>query len=99
MDLAEGHLAALNFLSKNFGWNIFNLGTGNCYSVLELINLFEKVTGVKVNYEFTAPRIGDIATSYATVHKAKTDLQWQARRNVESMCMSAWHWHKYVSKK
>lgn len=99
MDLAEGHLATLNFLTKNFGWNVFNLGTGNCYSVLELINIFEKVTGVKVNYELTAPRLGDIATSYAAVQKAKTELQWQAKRNVETMCTSAWNWHKYVSQK
>ena len=98
MDLAEGHLAALNFSTKNFGWNVFNLGTGNCYSVLELVNIFEKVTGVEVNYEFAAPRLGDIATSYAAVQKAKTELQWQAKRNVETMCMSAWRWHKDAPK-
>lgn len=90
MDLAEGHLAALNHLASRSGWQAFNLGTGRGFSVLEMIQAFERVSGQSVPYTITARRPGDVACCYADVQAARTGLNWQATRSLDDMCSSAW---------
>ncbi|MGM9427137.1 UDP-glucose 4-epimerase GalE [Hydrogenophaga sp. MI9] len=97
MDLAEGHLAALNFLSSNSGWHAFNLGTGRGFSVLEMIRAFEKESGHTVPYRITARREGDVACSYADVQAAARGLNWKATRALEDMCSSAWRFQSRLS--
>lgn len=77
-------------------YNVYNLGTGKGYSVLQLINTFEKVSGVKVNYVLGPRRPGDIAEIWADVQKAENELQWKAELNLETMLVSAWNWEKYM---
>lgn len=89
-DLAEGHLKAFDYINNITGYEIFNLGTGHGYSVLELIKTFERVNNVKINYEFKAKRFGDLAISYADITKAKKILNWQAKRNLDDMCRDSW---------
>ena len=91
MDLAEGHLAALNFLSneKN-GWYAINLGTGRGYSVLEMLNAFEVASGQVIPYQISPRRQGDIANCYANVDKANNLLGWQAKKTLKDMCLSTW---------
>ena len=91
VDLALGHLKALDFIKNINGYEIFNLGTGKGYSVLELIKTFERVNGKKINYEFKPRRSGDLAVSFADVSKAKKILNWQAQKNLEDMCRDAWN--------
>lgn len=88
VDLAEGHVAALEHLTA--GIHVYNLGTGKGTSVLELVEAFEKANGIKVPYEIVERRPGDIATSYADVSKAERELGWKARRDVVDMCRDAW---------
>jgi UDP-glucose 4-epimerase len=90
-DLANGHVKALEFLNRGGGWNVFNLGTGQGYSVLEVIKAFETSTGQKVSWKFAPRRPGDIATSYANPQLAKDVLGWQAELGIEDMCASAWN--------
>jgi UDP-glucose 4-epimerase len=90
MDLAEGHVAALQFLSKNTGWHAFNLGTGRGYSVLEMVQAFERVSGQAVPYRVTERRAGDVACCYANVQAALAGLNWSATRSLDDMCSSAW---------
>lgn len=96
-DLADGHLAALNYLgrSEGAGWHAFNLGTGQGYSVLEVVRAFERASGREVPYEIVARRTGDVAYSYASPDKARLILGWQARRGLDEMCASAWRWQRY----
>jgi UDP-glucose 4-epimerase len=91
MDLAEGHLAALNFLVGESGWHAFNLGTGNGSSVLEMVKAFEHASGRKINYEVVARRPGDVATCFARVDKARDILNWTATRSLSEMCKSTWN--------
>ncbi|HOE92007.1 MAG TPA: UDP-glucose 4-epimerase, partial [Candidatus Cloacimonadota bacterium] len=72
----------------------FNLGTGKGYSVLDLINAFEKVTGLKVPYQITSRRAGDIAICYANPEKSNRELNWKAEKDIEDMCKDAWNWQK-----
>jgi UDP-glucose 4-epimerase len=95
MDLAEGHLAALNYLNFQVGHNVINLGTGLGHSVLEMINAYEKVCGHSIPYQFEGRRFGDIASCFAKADKAFADLKWKAKRDLDSMCLSAWVWQKY----
>jgi UDP-glucose 4-epimerase len=95
MDLAQGHLAALNYLNKYMGLTTINLGTGKGYSVLEMIKAFELASGRSVPYIFQDRRLGDIASCYAKVDKAFKELQWQSERDLTSMCQSAWAWQTY----
>ena len=88
MDLAEGHVAALNNLKE--GIHIYNLGTGQGTSVLELVNAFEKATGINMSYETIERRPGDIALIYADVEKAKKELGWSAKRDITTMCRDSW---------
>ncbi|MFO6418790.1 UDP-glucose 4-epimerase GalE [Hylemonella sp. W303a] len=98
-DLAHGHLAALNFLASasGVGWHAFNLGTGKGHSVLEVIQAFERASGMKVPYEIVARRAGDVASSYASSDKARHMLGWQAKLGLDEMCASAWRWQRYCA--
>lgn len=93
MDLADGHVKAIEGNTKP-GVYTYNLGTGNGYSVLDIVKAFEKVNGVKVNYKITDRRPGDIAECYADPSLAKKELGWAAKRGVEEMCRSAWEFEK-----
>ncbi len=93
VDLADGHVKAVkNILEGKKGVQIFNLGTGKGYSVLDIINGFEKATGVKINYKIVDRRPGDIATCYSDPTKAKEELGWVAARGLEEMCEDSWRW-------
>lgn len=92
VDLAKGHLNAINLVLKEPGIDYFNLGTGQGYSVLELLNTFKNVTGVDVKYCFTERRKGDIDSVYADVSYAKEKLNWQASYGIEEMCKSAYEY-------
>ena len=94
VDLAKGHVKALAKLEKGSGLNIYNLGTGTGYSVLDMVTSFEKANGVPVPYVIKDRRPGDIATCYADATKAKTELGWEAENGIEEMCRDAWRWQK-----
>ncbi len=95
VDLAKGHIKALEKLEKEErGLYIYNLGTGNGYSVLEIVNAFEKSTGKKVNYKIAPRRSGDIAVCYADSTKAKEELGWVATKKIEDMCKDSWNYIK-----
>ncbi|WP_339197591.1 UDP-glucose 4-epimerase GalE [Solibacillus sp. FSL R5-0449] len=89
MDLAEGHVAALKNITT--GVHIYNLGTGQGTSVLEIVKTFESVNNIKIPYKIVDRRSGDIAFSYADVSKAKKELNWSAKRNLENMCRDSWN--------
>ncbi len=92
VDLARGHVAALNKLQNSAGVLIYNLGTGVGYSVLEVLHAFEKACGKTLAYEFAPRRAGDIATCYADPEKAARELGWRAEYGIERMCEDAWRW-------
>lgn len=93
VDLAKGHLKALNKLDKEGkGFYIYNLGTGTGYSVLDMVKAFEKATGKQVSYQIAPRRAGDIATCYADPQKAKSELDWEATKTLEDMCRDAWNY-------
>ncbi|WP_318505211.1 UDP-glucose 4-epimerase GalE [Bacillus sp. T3] len=92
VDLAKGHLQALKKVFSNIGINAYNLGTGNGYSVLEMVAAFEKASGVKIPYKIVNPRQGDAAICYADPTKAKMDLDWVAEKGIEEMCKDSWRW-------
>lgn len=94
MDLAEGHAAALGILPQTPGWHAFNLGTGKGYSVLEIVQAFEKASGRQVPYKITARRAGDVSICYADTKKANQRLNWIATRTLDDMCASTWRFHK-----
>ena len=92
VDLARGHVAALDYLMTHTGEGVFNLGTGTGYSVLDMVHAFEKANGVKVPYEITPRRPGDLATVYSTPTKSKEILGWEATHDLEDMCRDTWNW-------
>lgn len=92
MDLAEGHVAALNKLQ--LGVSIYNLGTGEGTSVLQLIKAFEKANNIKIPYEIAPIRQGDVASCYADVSKAERELGWKAKFDIIKMCQDAWRFEK-----
>lgn len=92
VDLARGHVAALEHLKPGSTIAVYNLGTGQGTSVLEALKAFEKAAGRKIPYELTARRPGDIATCYADVSKAAKDLKWKAGKTLEQACADAWRW-------
>ena len=95
LDLAEGHIVALEFLLSNKPALVnFNLGTGNGTSVLDLINCFEKVNKVKIPYIFVKRREGDLAHVVADNTEALKRLKWEPKRNLEDMCLDGWRWQK-----
>ncbi|MEC7826118.1 MAG: UDP-glucose 4-epimerase GalE [Pseudomonadota bacterium] len=91
-DLANGHLKAIERLSLNMGLDIYNLGTGQGYSVLEMIAAFEKACGKAINYKIAPRREGDVAACYADPTKAASELNWHAKKTLEDMCANAWNW-------
>lgn len=94
VDLAQGHLKALDKLSTKPGYCIYNLGTGQGYSVLDVITTFEKWSQRKIPYKIVGRRPGDIAECYADPSKANRELAWKAERNLDDMCRDTWNWQK-----
>lgn len=92
VDLADGHVKAIEKMSENPGLKIYNLGTGKGYSVLDIVKNFEKASGVKIPYEIKPRRAGDIAECYADPSKAERELGWTARHDILDMCADAWRW-------
>lgn len=92
MDLAQGHVSAYRYSEEHAGCEVFNLGTGRGYSVLDIISAFEAANGVKIPYEIVGRRDGDLAESFADTKKAESLLHWKAERTLEDMCRDAWHW-------
>ena len=99
MDLAEGHAAALAWLSGHPGWHAINLGTGQGYSVLEMVDTFSKANGRAVPYRIVPRRAGDVAACYADPGKALRELGWRARRDLSEMCASTWKFQKLLAEK
>ncbi|MCA6222222.1 UDP-glucose 4-epimerase GalE [Photorhabdus antumapuensis] len=94
MDLAEGHIAAIDYLDKQQSYEVFNLGTGAGYSVLELLHAFEKASGKDIPYKITDRRPGDIAECWSDPSRARDILGWQAIRNIDDMMRDSWNWQK-----
>ena len=94
VDLAAGHVKALQAISNNCGLAIYNLGTGHGYSVLDVVKAFEKANGVNVPYSIKPRRPGDIATCYSDPAKAEKELGWKAQFGIEDMCRDSWNWQK-----
>ena len=94
VDLAKGHVAAVGYAAANTGCEVFNLGTGTGYSVLDMVTSFAKVNNVEVPYKITDRRPGDIGTCYADPTKSREVLGWQAQKNLMDMCRDAWRWQK-----
>jgi UDP-glucose 4-epimerase len=92
VDLARGHVSALKAITNKLGLTIYNLGTGQGYSVLDVINTFEKVNKVKVPYSIKPRRPGDIATCYSDPSKAWRELGWKAEFGLEEMVRDSWNW-------
>ena len=94
VDLAKGHVAAVNYAADQKGCQVFNLGTGVGYSVLDMVNTFMEVNHVNVPYQIVDRRPGDIATCYADPSKSREILHWQARETLADMCRDSWNWQK-----
>ncbi|MEL4506110.1 UDP-glucose 4-epimerase GalE [Luteococcus sp. H138] len=92
VDLAAGHLAALDYLGGHDGYHVWNLGTGQPNSVLEIVHAFEAASGVEIPYEIVARRPGDVASSYADVNLAQQELGWQANKSVADACADTYRW-------
>lgn len=92
IDLALGHIKALDRLLKVKGCEVYNLGTGKGYSVLDVVKAFEKASGIKINYRIAPRRAGDVACCYADATKAKEVLGWQAQYDIDDMCADSWRW-------
>jgi len=92
VDLVLGHLKAMEKLGTNPGVVIYNLGTGRGYSVLEMVNTFEKIIGKPIPHKIVGRRPGDIAECYADPTKAKKELNWSAIKGIEEMCRDSWNW-------
>ena len=93
-DLAIGHVKAVEYALKNNGAQVFNIGTGTPYSVLEIVNAFEEANGIKVSHEFGPRRIGDLPECWADAGKAERVLGWKAERGLVKMCRDTWNWQK-----
>ncbi|CAM3809733.1 UDP-glucose 4-epimerase GalE [Polynucleobacter antarcticus] len=94
VDLAEGHLASLNWLNSHAGCHAFNLGSGDSYSVLELLHHFEAASGQNIPYQIVGRRLGDLPEYYAKADKAQSLLGWKAKRGLAEICSSSWLWIK-----
>lgn len=92
VDLAKGHIKAIEKVTKDNGVDAYNLGTGNGYSVLELVNTFKKVNNIEVPYKIVERRSGDIDACYAATDKAKNKLNWQAELGIEEMCKDSYNY-------
>lgn len=94
LDLAQGHLRALDYALENKGVEAVNLGTGEGYSVLDVVHAFENANDIDIPYNIVERRPGDIAVGYADPSKAKDLLHWEAKYNLEDMCRTSWYWQK-----
>ncbi len=94
VDLAKGHVAAVKYATENNGCEVFNLGTGTGYSVLDMVKAFRDVNQVALPYVIAPRRPGDIATCYADPAKSKEKLGWVAEKNLQDMCWDSWNWQK-----
>ena len=92
VDLAKGHVAALDYLAKNEGLLTVNLGTGQGYSVLDMVKAFQMACGLQIKYQIVARRLGDIACCYADPASAKAKLGWSAQFGIDRMCQDSWRW-------
>ena len=92
MDLAEGHVRAAEYAAAHKGTEVFNHGTGNPYSVLDMVNAFSKACGHQVKYEMGPRRAGDVQDSWANADKAREVLGWEAKRGIDEICRDAWNW-------
>ncbi len=92
VDLAKGHVAAIRYAMENQGCEVFNLGTGTGYSVLDMVNSFQKVNNVPVPYQIVDRRPGDLATCYADPAKSAEKLHWKAEKTLDDMCRDSWNW-------
>ena len=92
VDLAKGHVAAVKYTAENKGCEVFNLGTGTGYSVLDMVNTFREVNQVALPYQIVARRPGDIATCYADPAKSAQKLGWKAEKTLADMCRDSWRW-------
>jgi UDP-glucose 4-epimerase len=95
MDLAEGHVKAAEYAAEHKGTEVFNLGTGEPYSVLEMVKAFGRACGHDVAYEIGARRAGDVQDSWADASKAKAVLGWEASRGIDEICRDAWNWQSH----
>ncbi|MBR3978693.1 MAG: UDP-glucose 4-epimerase GalE [Oscillospiraceae bacterium] len=94
VDLSKGHVAAVDYVLNNTGCEVFNLGTGTGYSVLDMVKTFQAVNNVPVPYVIAPRRPGDIATCYANPDKSREVLGWQAEKGLAEMCRDSWNWQK-----
>lgn len=94
VDLAHAHVKALEYLNHHTGASVFNLGTGQDTTVLELVKAFEDVNEIQIPYDIKDRRKGDCATCFADPSKAKKELGWEAKLNIKDMCKDAWNWQK-----
>ena len=94
VDLARGHVAAIDYMRSHRGESVFNLGTGHGCSVLDMVKTFERVNGVKIPYEIDPRRPGDLATVYANTDKSAQLLNWRAQYTLEDMCRDTWAWQR-----
>lgn len=102
VDLAQAHVCAVSRMldsKMKEAYEVFNIGTGKPVSVLELVNAFQKVNGVKLNYKFAPRRPGDVTEVWADPSKANAELGWEAKRTIEETLLAAWNWEKYLAKK
>jgi UDP-glucose 4-epimerase len=91
-DLANGHLKALDKIEQTCGLFTCNLGTGQGYSVLDMVKAFEKDSGQSVNFEIAPRREGDVASCYADPTLAASELNWEAKKGLQDMCADSWRW-------
>ena len=92
VDLSKGHVAAVKYAVNNLGCDVFNLGTGTGYSVLDMVKAFEEANGLKLPYKIVARRPGDLATCYADPAKSEKVLGWKAEKTLVDMCRDSWNW-------
>ena len=92
VDLADGHVKALKKIDEKCGVKVYNLGTGNGYSVMDVLHAFEKACGHEIKYEIKPRRAGDISTCYADSKKAYEELGWEAKYGIDEMCADSWNW-------
>ena len=95
VDLAKGHVKAIDYAEQHKGTEIFNLGTGTGYSVLDIVKAFSKVNNIEIPYDIKPRRAGDIAECYADPTKAYEILGWKAEKNLEDMCRDSWNWQSH----
>jgi len=98
VDLAKGHVATIDYVLKNKGFEVINLGTGMGYSVLEMVKTFSKVNNINIPYKFVEKRSGDLAEVYSNADKALKKLGWKANKTLEDMCKDTWKWQQNYTK-